>query len=325
MTPIHRHAVRWTLLVGLGVLLGLVAIPGKPASADTSVAVSFFYDDLEPDGFWVEHRHYGVVWYPRDREGDWQPYTRGRWVWTTDYGWYWESGEPWGWAAYHYGRWAYTSEYGWVWVPGDEWGPAWVEWRHGDGHVGWAPMPPEVAWRDDTFVYAGVDLSQPRYHSSWVFIGEAEFARGDFRARRVPPSRNAAMVRASARVTNYATVNARIVNRSIDVARVSAAAKVRINPARVVLSERLAGGGAHAAGQVSIYRPRVVARAGLDLTPPRFDVPAGVETEGQVEVRRPREPSVDGSLDGSVGGGLGVGGQGGGLGVGVGGGLRIGR
>lgn len=318
--------VRTLLLAGLGAVLAL-AYPPPAAMAETraSVAVEFFQDELGPDGYWVDDRHYGAVWYPSERPDGWQPYTEGRWVWTSEYGWYWESDEPWGWATYHYGRWVLTPEHGWVWVPGEDWGPAWVEWRYGDGHVGWAPMPPEVDWRDDQLVYARVDVGAPRYHGGWVFVAESDFASDAWRARRVPSSRNAAMIRASASTTSYASVDGRIVNRSIDVARLSAAARVRIRATPVMHSDVVVRG--RAAGHVSIYRPRIAAKAKLILDAPEAEAAVGLEDDSyvgsrsDVEARSESDAAVRGSVDGSVGGG------GGGLGVGIGGGggLRIGR
>jgi hypothetical protein len=228
---------RTVLLAAFAAFLLVISVADNQAKAETTVAVSFFYDELAPHGYWVEDRYYGTVWYPSRRDPDWRPYGYGRWVWTSDYGWYWESDEAWGWATYHYGRWVYTVEYGWVWAPGDEWGPAWVEWRYGGGYVGWAPMPPEVMWRNNAVFYGSVDLATPRYHPSWMFVAEADFARGSIRGHYLPASRNAVLIGATARTTSYAAINGRIVNRGVDVMRLSAATQLRINPVRVVRSE----------------------------------------------------------------------------------------
>jgi hypothetical protein len=264
-------------------------------------------------------RYYGTVWYPRRRAPGWQPYTDGRWVLTSEYGWYWESYEAWGWAVYHYGRWVYTSDYGWVWVPGDEWAPAWVDWRYGSGYVGWAPMPPEVVWRNNVVVYGSIDLAAPRYHPTWVFVSETDFAHGNIRTGYIPAPRNAAMLSATARVTNYATINGRIVNRSIDAARVSTATRVRIDPIRVAHSDARIAAGVRAGGVLNIYQPRVVARGALRTAPPVGKT--RLDTDERVQVRPPDLPAVGGTLGGGVDLGRGVGG----LGVGGGGGLRIGR
>lgn len=303
-------------------LVAFVAVgaPGT-ATAQSSVAVSFFYEDLSPYGYWVRHPYYGTVWYPARRSPDWQPYLDGYWLYTAEYGWYWESDEDWAWATYHYGRWVYTAEYGWVWVPGDDWGPAWVEWRYSSGYMGWAPMPPEATWRSGAVVYVGADANLPQPPASWVFVSEADFARGQ--TRRIPSSRNAAMLSASSRVGGYSVVNSRIVNRGADVARIAAATNVRIIPAAVVKTQSRTG--ARVPGRISVYQPRVVAKGDVGL-------PARVESQTQFQpeerLPRPSIPQVGGSVGGPVdlprGGGVG-GIGGGGIGGGGIGGVRIGR
>lgn len=307
----------------------LVLAPGTPARAEMRVAVSFFYDELEPYGAWVHHPRYGWVWYPRHRPVGWSPYTYGRWVWTAEYGWYWDSEEEWGWATYHYGRWAYTDAYGWVWVPDDEWGPAWVEWRTGGGYVGWCAMPPEVAWRSGTFVYAQVDMTSPRYRPCWVFVAEASFTEPDPWRYRAPPKRNRAMLKASVRTTNYSAVNARIVNRSVDVRKISAAANVHIRPVEVVTydTDVRARAKANRSGRIAVYRPRIGVRAKARVHTP----PVSARIKGRSE--RDLPPPIDGHTRGSLdtgrsidaGGGASIGIGGGGIGIGGGGGISIGR
>ncbi len=116
--------------------------------AELEVGASFsisaradFYEPLAPHGGWVEVDSFGRCWRPSHVRVGWQPYVEGRWVWT-DAGWYWESDEPWAWACYHYGSWVYHPTYFWVWIPDVRWAPAWVSWRVGGGHIGWAPLPP---------------------------------------------------------------------------------------------------------------------------------------------------------------------------------------
>ena len=104
-------------------------------------AVSDFHQPLAAQGTWVEVGTYGSCWRPAHVAVGWQPYVSGSWAWT-DYGWYWESTEPWGWACYHYGNWVFDPGFGWIWIPGIEWSPAWVSWRTGGGYWGWAPLPP---------------------------------------------------------------------------------------------------------------------------------------------------------------------------------------
>lgn len=98
---------RTVLLAGLAAFLLTISVGPNQAKAEMTVSATF-YDQLSPDGYWVEDPYYGTVWYPSRSDRDWRPYSYGQWVWTSDYGWYWESDEPWGWATYHYGRWVYT-------------------------------------------------------------------------------------------------------------------------------------------------------------------------------------------------------------------------
>jgi hypothetical protein len=156
----------------------LLAAPGLPlpgadrlglagaASAQETIDIDTFYDELAPYGEWVWHPRYGYVWLPDDVSPRWRPYTVGRWTYTDEYGWYWDSNEPFAWAVYHYGRWGYDPDYGWFWVPGDTWAPAWVQWRYSDDYVGWAPVGPGRRG----YAY-GVPVSyEPPIAESWVFI-----------------------------------------------------------------------------------------------------------------------------------------------------------
>ena len=53
-----------------------VALPAAPALAQSNASVDVFFNDLEPDGRWVDHHKYGRVWYPNNVEADWRPYTQ---------------------------------------------------------------------------------------------------------------------------------------------------------------------------------------------------------------------------------------------------------
>src|ERR1700751_4475406 len=76
------------------------------AAPDSDGTYDVFYDGLSQDGRWFYDDDYGYVWQPNVAAStpDWRPYADGHWVWT-DRGWYWDSNEDFGWAAYHYGRW----------------------------------------------------------------------------------------------------------------------------------------------------------------------------------------------------------------------------
>lgn len=115
------------------------------------------YDDLDDYGDWRDVPEYGHVWYPRDVEVGWAPYSTGSWSWVGPWGWTWVDDSPWGFAPYHYGRWSYIGG-GWGWCPGPIYaepiyGPAFVGFLGGGGWsvglgfgggfgygVGWFPL-----------------------------------------------------------------------------------------------------------------------------------------------------------------------------------------
>lgn len=141
------------------------------ANAQEARDIDSFYEDLSPYGDWVEHPGNGYVFIPTGVSPDWRPYTVGQWIWTDEYGWYWESEEPFGWATFHYGRWGYDDDYGWYWVPGDEWAPAWVNWRDSedDSVTGWAPIAPPR----QGYAVGYVATPEPAIEQSWVFVPTA--------------------------------------------------------------------------------------------------------------------------------------------------------
>ena len=141
-----------------------------PASAQTETRVSTsidFHAVLQPYGRWQHHQRWGEVWLPASRPRDWRPYTHGHWGYTEEWGWYWISAQDeqdWGWVAFHYGRWVFDPEMGWIWIPRHEWAPAWVDWRRGGRHIGWAPLPPEEIL---------VEI-EPR-PDVWIFVRDRDF------------------------------------------------------------------------------------------------------------------------------------------------------
>ncbi|MCA9517741.1 MAG: hypothetical protein KC635_22530, partial [Myxococcales bacterium] len=133
-----------------------------PAGEDVA-SVEVFYDELEPYGSWTwDARHDAYVFAPYD---DYEPYRDGTWV-ETEYGLTWVSDEPIDWAVAHYGRWEWRDR--WLWIPDTVWGPAWVDWRVGDGVIGWSPLgvraPRGLGWR---FVPTG-GLFHPRLGGLYV-------------------------------------------------------------------------------------------------------------------------------------------------------------
>ena len=173
----HNRDWLKSLLAGL-VFAAFFAAPGLPlpgadrlgltgtAAAQDTIDIDTFYDELSPYGQWVWHPRFGYVWLPENVSANWRPYTVGRWTYTDEYGWYWDSYEPFAWAVYHYGRWGYDQDYGWFWVPGDTWAPAWVQWRYSDDYVGWAPVGPGRTG----YAYGVPVTYDAPVAESWVFV-----------------------------------------------------------------------------------------------------------------------------------------------------------
>ncbi len=173
---------------------------------------SYFYNELEPYGLWVSYRPYGYVWIPGNVGYNWRPYTRGHWVWS-DYGWTWVSLERWGWIAFHYGRWGWDRRLGWYWVPDIVWGPAWVAWRWGDAHIGWAPLPPGF-----DFV-PGRGFGNPRWDipgDRWCFVHGRYFMDRGLDRRILPVERNLTIVNMTSLRVNIEARNDRVINEGVD-------------------------------------------------------------------------------------------------------------
>jgi hypothetical protein len=193
-------AVAVTLIPGDGVRPIITTAQAQGVSLDVQ-----FRTALSPHGRFHRHDRWGEVWIPARRDRDWRPYTEGRWVYTDEWGWFWESDEDFGWVAYHYGRWVLDPQLGWIWIPGNEWGPAWVQWRRGDRHAGWAPLPPQQV------VYEYDD--NPDY---WVFVSFNNFTAPNIRRVVVPPQERVVYIRQTV-----------VVNRTVIVDR---GPRIAVNP-----------------------------------------------------------------------------------------------
>jgi len=176
--------------------------------------IGYFYNELQPYGLWISFRPYGYVWIPRNVGYNWRPYTRGRWVWT-DYGWNWVSLETWGWIAFHYGRWGWDQRLGWYWVPDVLWGPAWVAWRWGDAHVGWAPLPPGADFIPGRGFARGNRWDIPGH--SWVFVRGRDFMDRNLDRWVLPAERNRTIVDMTRFEVNINERDRHIVNNGVDV------------------------------------------------------------------------------------------------------------
>jgi len=214
----NTSSSRLVFVIAIVACCASLASPTRGDHKHEELDVGFFYDELAPYGEWVPIKEYGWVWTPHNAPPGWRPYTIGNWTFTDDYGWFWVSDREWGWAPFHYGRWVLDKHHGWAWVPGTEWGPAWVAWRSGGGHIGWAPLPPAVEWSVDAGLNLnGLDLNIAIHSSHWSFVEEQLFLSPHVHEHCARPTRNITLLHSTANTTHYTVVQGRIVNAGLSV------------------------------------------------------------------------------------------------------------
>jgi hypothetical protein len=189
-----------------------------------------FYGSLATHGEWIE-MGFGTVWRPHHVAHQWRPYMNGQWIWT-DYGWYWNSYEPFGWATYHYGRWIYDDYYGWIWVPDDVWGPAWVEWRYDDDYVGWAPLPPYANFSISVGITFGQAWAAPVHY--WNFVPCGDFSSAHV-VNYIQPANEARRIFGRTRDGGTVrTIDRRIVNDGVGLDRIERRTREQIRKVEIV-------------------------------------------------------------------------------------------
>jgi hypothetical protein len=196
----------------------------QPAQAQIQVNISIggFYDELEPYGRWVDCS-YGDCWVPERVSRYWQPYSNGEWVYT-EYGWTWVSYDPWGDSPYHYGTWVYTNRYGWAWIPGTVWAPAWVTWSYSDNYVGWAPLPPSIAFGSSGYSGRAIRMRPTQY----VFVPTNRFVGSNVSSVRISPQRSATIFSQTTPVTRFGVSGGIVRNTAIPLETIQRAARVPI-------------------------------------------------------------------------------------------------
>ena len=285
----RKHVLAF--LVAFLVLGGFAGTAPTAAAQNVSVDFQFFYSNLAPYGQWVNRISFGWVWVPNGVPVNWRPYTHGHWIYTDDYGWYWVSDWQWGWVTFHYGRWAYDDDYGWVWVPDTVWGPAWVDWRYGDGWIGWAPLPPVALWQPGIgFSITIVDIERHIHPTSWVFVQERNFRHEHMNRYVELPARNVTIFQRTRNVTRYRIEHDRIVDHSLDVDQIEKGTGQRIQRYRVrEVNSPAEHGLAPRGNEIDVFRPRVVQAApGARPPQPRMPPPSGTpeRIRQQQEVQR---------------------------------------
>jgi probable HAF family extracellular repeat protein len=180
----------------------------QTAESSSCDCLDVFYDQLSSQGDWCDCGDYGHVFRPRVPHG-WRPYCNGHWVWT-DRGWYWDSDEGFGWACFHYGRWIHEEDC-WCWVPGTEWAPAWVSWRTGPEHCGWAPLPPEAQFGPGIGIGGWCDHAYGLGPGAYFFIAMSHFTAHNYNPYILPPAQNVTIIKNTVNVTNI-TNNKTVIN-----------------------------------------------------------------------------------------------------------------
>ncbi|MGI9244062.1 MAG: DUF6600 domain-containing protein, partial [Verrucomicrobiales bacterium] len=263
------------------------------------VAYEEFSEPLESYGDWYETESYGPVWQPGSNYVDqsWAPYTNGSWGYS-NYGWNWQSRDPFGWACDHYGRWVYISRYGWVWVPGRRWAPAWVSWRSCNTHIGWAPLPPCATWNRGVGIGSWVDARCHIGPGHYNFVPRSHFGKRDTRSSIVDRSKNARLVGRSKNITRLEHGKHGVKNHGPD-----------YNEVRAGSSERISRRTIDVADESKMKREKVeqgrAARARREETPRTGNIPnvrreTGWETSGDqgetLRLRRQLVSEARGSL-----------------------------
>jgi hypothetical protein len=209
----NKGVVMKRLIFITSFLIAFASLNAKPIKAHVGVNFDYFYTSLSPYGEWIEIDYDVIVWRPSYVRRHWSPYSEGRWTYT-NYGWYWDSYEPFGWATYHYGRWYNDDYYGWVWFPDYEWGPSWVEWRYNDNYVGWAPLPPYASFHVDFGIRFSIGWHSR--HSYWNFVSYPRFCHRDVNYYIIDRSTNINIYNTTKYRTNYNYRDGRIYNGGIE-------------------------------------------------------------------------------------------------------------
>jgi hypothetical protein len=233
---------------------------------------------------------------PERVEANWQPYTNGEWIYT-EYGWTWVSYDPWGDNPYHYGTWTYMDRYGWAWVPGTVWAPAWVTWSYSDNYVGWAPLPPNVAFGYSGYAGRPIVLASTRY----VFVPTNRFAGTNVRTVRVSPQQSAVIFRQTTPITRFGVTGGIVRNTALPIERIQRATRTKIETRNIRTARTaprpMTGWTRDSRRQVSIVAPAREVREAIAARPQRGSrstapVPGGNERMNRRPETRVQAPAA---------------------------------
>ncbi len=204
------------------IIAAVIIVFGFSANVDANTNYAkrvggYFYTSLSPYGTWIEIGFGTPVWRPTLMKRNWSPYHQGQWIYT-NYGWYWDSYEPFGHVVYHYGRWYFDDYYGWIWIPDNEWAPAWVDWRYDDDYIGWAPLSPYALFSINIGIHYTHDYYVPYNH--WNYVQYNHFCDNNVYNYYVAPKYKYRVHNKTKMRTNYSYYDGRVRNDGVDFDRI---------------------------------------------------------------------------------------------------------
>lgn len=269
---------------------GLPGVPmfGLQAVQAQQVNVSFnvFFTQLQPLGVWVRHADFNFVWCPTGLPANWRPYTNGRWVFTSEFGWFFQSDEPFAWATYHYGRWLADPRLGWCWVPGTQWAPAWVTWRSSGDVIGWAPLPPT---RPGFVVDVNVNVTI--VDANWIFVPVVRFVDPNLRVVVIVADQNPTFVRQTEFLGPVVVQNNVVINNVINVNFIEEQANVTV-PVFTVAQSTEPVAPAVDGTTLEIYTGNVEEPTPEDVPPDAVEVDEAAEVIAENETEPVPEPET---------------------------------
>jgi hypothetical protein len=150
-------------------------------------------------------------------------------------------------------------------------------------------MPPQVEWRDGIGLRARWDEIDTIVETHWYsFVEERHFPARDLDRRLELPARNVTLLRETERATDYAAIENRVINRSVNVERIERASGRAVLRQRVVDSGSAGRGVEVRGGDVIFYRPRIE-RETTDRAPRHVETPRRTPNPTAEQIRRREE------------------------------------
>jgi hypothetical protein len=150
-------------------------------------------------------------------------------------------------------------------------------------------MPPQFEWHDGEGLRARWDeidtIVEPHWYS---FVEERHFPARDLDRRLELPARNVTLLRETERATDYAAIENRVINRSVNVERIERASGRAVLRQRVVDSGSAGRGVEVRGGDVIFYRPRIE-RETTDRAPRQVEPPRRTPNPTAEQIRRREE------------------------------------